>query len=130
MLPPAARAAAESLAIYAPPVGPDEATRERLQVLRVAAEERRMVQMRYLDLKGRVSERTRAAAGLLLLERGVDARGLVRGRARASATSASTASSGWRCWTSASATSPGKTLADLFRQVEGEMAERDRCTDA
>jgi predicted DNA-binding transcriptional regulator YafY len=25
---------------------------------------------------------------------------------------------------------PGKTLADMFRQVEGEMTERDRSTDA
>ena len=25
---------------------------------------------------------------------------------------------------------PGRTLADLFRQVEGEMSERDRSTDA
>ena len=25
---------------------------------------------------------------------------------------------------------PGRTLADLFRQVEGEMTERDSSTDA
>ena len=60
VLPPASRAAAESLAIYAPPVGPDTATRERLQVLREAAESRRKLRLRYLDLKGRVSERSGA----------------------------------------------------------------------
>ena len=40
VLPPAARAAAESLAVYAPPVGLDAPTRARLEQLRVAAEGR------------------------------------------------------------------------------------------
>src|SRR5688500_12143180 len=38
VLPSASRAAAESLALYAPPVGPDPATRARLEALRVATE--------------------------------------------------------------------------------------------
>ena len=58
VLPPGERAAAESLAVYAPPVGPDERTRARLQSLRTAAESRRKVQLDYLDLKERRSERT------------------------------------------------------------------------
>jgi predicted DNA-binding transcriptional regulator YafY len=58
VLPAAARAAAESLAIYAPPVGPDETTRRRLETLRVSAEDRRKVRLRYLDLKDLASERT------------------------------------------------------------------------
>jgi len=57
VLPSASRAAAESLAVYAPPVGPDDATRARLETLRVAAEARRKLRMRYLDLKGEPSER-------------------------------------------------------------------------
>jgi predicted DNA-binding transcriptional regulator YafY len=57
VLPSAARAAAESLAVYAPPVGPDEATRARLERLRIAAETRRKVRLRYLDLKEQFSER-------------------------------------------------------------------------
>lgn len=57
VLPPAERAAAESLAVYAPPVGPDERTRARLQSLRTAAEARRKVRLDYLDLKERRSER-------------------------------------------------------------------------
>jgi len=57
VLPSASRAAAESLAVYAPPVGPDDATRARLETLRVAAEARRKLRMRYLDLKGELSER-------------------------------------------------------------------------
>ncbi|TMH10138.1 MAG: YafY family transcriptional regulator [Betaproteobacteria bacterium] len=51
VLPSASRAAAESLAVYAPPVGPDDATRARLETLRVAAEARQK------DLKGELSER-------------------------------------------------------------------------
>ena len=57
VLPAAARAAAESLAVYAPAVGPDAATLQRLEALRVAAEARRFVQLRYLDLKALRSER-------------------------------------------------------------------------
>jgi len=57
VLPSASRAAAESLAVYAPPVGPDEATRARLERLRLAAESRRKVRLRYLDLKDQLSER-------------------------------------------------------------------------
>ena len=57
VLPPAARAAAESLAVYAPPVGPDAATRGRLEVLRVAAEARRVVLIGYVDLQERRSQR-------------------------------------------------------------------------
>jgi predicted DNA-binding transcriptional regulator YafY len=57
VLPPAARAAAESLAVYAPPVGPDTATRMRLESLRLAAEARRVVGIAYLDLKEQRSVR-------------------------------------------------------------------------
>lgn len=57
VLPPAARAAAESLAVYAPPVGLDAPTRARLEQLRVAAEGRQVVRIRYLDLNGTRSER-------------------------------------------------------------------------
>lgn len=58
VLPAAARVAAESLAVYAPPIGPDAATRERLEALRVAAEVRHRLCIDYLDLKGQASRRT------------------------------------------------------------------------
>jgi predicted DNA-binding transcriptional regulator YafY len=58
VLPAAARIAAESLAVYAPPMGPDATTRERLEVLRVAAEARHPLCFDYLDLKGQASRRT------------------------------------------------------------------------
>ncbi len=57
VLPSAARAAAESLAVYAPDVGIDPATRQRLEQLRLATESRRFVRMDYRDLKGARSER-------------------------------------------------------------------------
>jgi predicted DNA-binding transcriptional regulator YafY len=56
-LPTAARAAAESLAVYAPAAGADEATRERLRLLREATESRRFVDLDYDSLQGASSRR-------------------------------------------------------------------------
>lgn len=129
VLPAAARAAAESLAVYAPPVGPDPATRARLETLRVAAEARCKIRMAYTDLKGRRSERVVRPLGCFYW------------------------SSVWTfaawCETREAFRSfrvdligelqvleerfrdePGKTLADLFRQVESKKSERDSSTDA
>jgi len=58
VLPPAVRAAAESLAVFTVAAGPDDATRQRLALLREATESRRKLHVRYLDLKGEASERT------------------------------------------------------------------------
>ncbi len=57
VLPAAARVAAESLAVYAAPGGPDAATRERLETLRVAAEVHHKLAFDYTDLKGTLSQR-------------------------------------------------------------------------
>ena len=57
VLPAAARAAAESLALYAPPVMLDPAMRARLAPLRRAAENRHLLWLRYRDLKDADSER-------------------------------------------------------------------------
>ena len=57
VLPPAVRAAAEGLALFAAAAGPDAATRERLARLREAVEQRRKLQVRYLDLGDSLSER-------------------------------------------------------------------------
>ena len=57
VLPAAARAAAESLAVYAPAMVSDVATRERLRVLREAAESRHVVQIDYDSLQGVASQR-------------------------------------------------------------------------
>jgi predicted DNA-binding transcriptional regulator YafY len=52
VLPPAARAAAEGMAVLAPAAPLDAATRERLRALRVAAEARRVVRFAYVDRQG------------------------------------------------------------------------------
>ncbi len=57
VLPPTVRAAAESLALLAPPVPLEGATRERLGTLREAAGRRIKVRLAYLDLRGAASER-------------------------------------------------------------------------
>jgi predicted DNA-binding transcriptional regulator YafY len=56
VLPLAVRAAAESLAVYAPDIGIDQLTRQRLEVLRGAADARRKICIDYLDLNERRTE--------------------------------------------------------------------------
>ena len=58
VLPPAIRAAAERLAVYAPALGPDDGSRARLAQLRQATELRQKLQLDYLDLQGKASQRT------------------------------------------------------------------------
>jgi predicted DNA-binding transcriptional regulator YafY len=58
VLPAAERAAAESLSVFAPSVGPDAQTRRRLQQLRQATEQRIKLRLTYLDLKDDTSVRT------------------------------------------------------------------------
>lgn len=57
VLPPAARAAAESLALFAISSPTDAATRDTLAVLRQAIDDRRKLRVRYRDLAGELSER-------------------------------------------------------------------------
>jgi len=58
VLPPATRAAAESLSIYAPDVGPDERTLASLALCRQATEARCKLQLAYQDLQDQPSTRT------------------------------------------------------------------------
>ncbi len=58
VLPASTRAAAESLAVYAPTVGQDDNTRQRLALLRQATEARQTLRLSYRDLKDRTSQRT------------------------------------------------------------------------
>lgn len=58
VLPTAARAAAESLAIYAPLLGVDTGNQQRLQQLREAVQARRKVQLHYRDPQDKTSRRT------------------------------------------------------------------------
>ena len=129
VLPATARAAAESLALYAPPVGPDEATRARLETLRVAAEARHKLRLVYVDLKDKRSERVVRPLGCFYwsavwtLAAWCDAREGFRNFRVDRIGELQVLDERFR-------DEPGKTLADLFRQVETEMAERDSSTDA
>ncbi len=58
VLPTAARAAADSLSVYAPSFGIDRATRERLERIRHATEGKHKLFIEYLDLKDETSART------------------------------------------------------------------------
>ncbi|MCV2367843.1 helix-turn-helix transcriptional regulator [Roseateles oligotrophus] len=57
VMPAQARAAAESLALYAPLTGLDQAMRDRLAKLREATESHHKLRLDYLDLSGAASER-------------------------------------------------------------------------
>jgi predicted DNA-binding transcriptional regulator YafY len=58
VLPPTTRAAAESLAVYAPAYTFDEAVRHRLEAIRLATESHRKLRLHYRDLREAESHRT------------------------------------------------------------------------
>ena len=58
VLPPAARAAAQSMTVFAPPMGLDTAVMASLQTLREAAQAQHKAVLLYRDASGAVSERT------------------------------------------------------------------------
>lgn len=123
VLPVAARAAAESLAVYAPPTGPDEATRTRLETLRVATEARYKLRFAYTDLRGQQSERLVRPLGCFYwgsvwtLAGWCESREAFRSFRVDRIASLQVLDERFR-------DEQGKTLADLFRQVESQMAER------
>ncbi|MES2098328.1 MAG: YafY family protein [Pseudomonadota bacterium] len=129
VLPPAARAAAESLAIYAPPFGPDVATRQRLETLRIAAEARHALRLVYVDLKAQRSERVVRPLGCFYwssvwtLAAWCETRDGFRNFRVDRIVEVEVLATRFR-------DEPGKTLADLFREVEAERSERDSATGA
>ena len=129
VLPGAERAAAESLAIYAPPVGPDDATRRRLETLRIAAEGRQLARIAYVDLQERRSERVIRPLGCFYwsavwtLAAWCESRAGFRNFRVDRIERLDVLDDRFR-------DEPGKTLADLFRLVENEQSERDTSTDA
>ena len=119
VLPSAARAAAESLAVYAPPFGPDEATRTRLEAVRVAAEARHAIRIVYVDLKEQKSERIVRPLGCFYwgavwtMAAWCETRDGFRNFRVDRIERLDVLERRFR-------DEPGKTLADLFRQVESE----------
>ena len=124
VLPPLERAAAESLAVYAPPTGPDERTRVQLQALRTAAEARRKVRIGYLDLKEQRSERILRPLGCFYwsevwtLAAWCELRGSFRNFRVDRIETLNTLDERFR-------DEPGKTLADMFRVVDADHAGFD-----
>lgn len=129
VLPPAARAAAETLAVYAPPVEFDPGTRARLEPLRLAAEGRRKVQLSYLDLKESASTRTVRPLGCFYwgavwtlaawCETREDFRSFRVDRIR----ELTVLDAPFR-------DEPGKTLPDLFRRTQAERDSHGRAPAA
>jgi predicted DNA-binding transcriptional regulator YafY len=119
VLPAAARVAAESLALYAPPVGPDDGTRARLETLRVATESRHALRLVYLDLKEQKSERVVRPLGCFYwgavwtLASWCESRDGFRNFRVDRIERVEVLDRRFR-------DEPGKTLSDLFRQVEAE----------
>ena len=117
VLPAASRAAAESIAVLVPPAALDAATRTRLRVLREATEQRAKVHMRYLDLKGSASERTVRPLGCVYwgevwtLAAWCETRQGFRNFRIDRITGVDVLDERFR-------DEPGKTLADLLREVE------------
>jgi predicted DNA-binding transcriptional regulator YafY len=58
VLPTAARVAAQSMAVYAPPIGMEPTVQATLQTLREAAQAHRKLRLQYSDAQGQPSERT------------------------------------------------------------------------
>jgi len=128
VLPAAARAAAESLALYAPAIPFDTKTRARLEALRLATEARRLVTIRYVDLKERLSERTLRPLGCFYwgavwtLAAWCESRDAFRNFRIDRIEQLDVQGQTFR-------DEPGKTMADLFRATETEMTERNCRTD-
>ncbi len=129
VLPTAARAAAESLPVYAPPIDVDPATRDRLEPLRRAAETRRKVRLNYLDLQDRDTERTVRPLGCFFwsavwtLAAWCELRQTFRSFRIDRITGLEVLEETFR-------DEPGKTLPDLLRQMRAETDARDTSIDA
>jgi predicted DNA-binding transcriptional regulator YafY len=125
VLPPAARVGAEALALYAPGMGLDEAMRARLQVLREAVAARQKLHLRYRDVSGDASERTVRPLGCFYwgkvwtlsswCELRADFRAFRLDRM-----------DGLDALPERFRDEPGKTLADMLRQLKARHAEENR----
>lgn len=123
VLPPAARAAAEAQALYAPSAGLEPRVQARLQTLREAVHSRHVVQIDYADVQGRASARRLRPLGCFYwgkvwtLSAWCELRNDFRGFRIDRIVAITVLDEQFR-------QEPGKTLADLLRKVEGEMACR------
>ncbi|MFI8618586.1 helix-turn-helix transcriptional regulator [Acidovorax sp. NPDC077693] len=123
VLPPAARVAAESQALYAPSVGLGPQAQATLQSLREAVQSRHVVQVNYADVQGRASLRRLRPLGCFYwgkvwtLSAWCELRGDFRGFRIDRIVDLVVTDEQFR-------QEPGKTLADMLRKVEAEMGSR------
>ena len=119
VLPPAARLAAEAQALYAPLVGLDARTQATLQALREAVQSCHVVEIDYADVQGRPSLRRLRPLGCFYwgkvwtLSAWCELRNDFRGFRIDRIAAFTVLPERFR-------QEPGKTLADLLRQVEAE----------
>ena len=120
VLPPAARAAAEAQALYAPGTGLDPRAQAALQALRQAVQSCHVVRLDYEDLQGRPSQRRVRPLGCFYwgkvwtLSAWCELRGDFRGFRIDRIVD-------WEVLPERFRQEPGKTLADLLRQVEATL---------
>lgn len=123
VLPRAARVSAEALALYAPAMGLDDAIRAQLQTLREAVQARQKLRLSYRDVSGDTSDRTVRPLGCFYwgkvwtLSTWCDLRNDFRGFRVDRMVTVDTLDERFR-------DEPGKTLADMLRQLKAQAAER------
>ncbi|MDD0840347.1 YafY family protein [Curvibacter sp. HBC61] len=123
VLPRDARAAAESLVLFAPAVGQSPEVQQRLQALREAAQTRHKVRVQYRALDGTDSTRTLRPLGCFYwgsvwtLAAWCETREALRSFRVDRIGAMEVLAQRFR-------DEPGRTLADLFRQVEQERRQR------
>lgn len=122
VLPPAARVSAEALALYAPALGLDDVMGARLQALREAVQARQKLRLNYRDVSGDASERTVRPLGCFYwgkvwtLSTWCELRNDFRGFRVDRMDAVQVLPDRFR-------DEPGKTLADLLRQVKARQVE-------
>ena len=123
VLPRAARVSAEALALYAPAMGMDDAIRAQLQTLREAVQARQKLRLSYRDVSGDTSDRTVRPLGCFYwgkvwtLSTWCELRNDFRGFRVDRMVTVDTLDERFR-------DEPGKTLADMLRQLKAQAAER------
>lgn len=123
VLPRAARVSAEALALYAPAMGLDDAIRAQLQPLREAVQARQKLRLSYRDVSGDTSDRTVRPLGCFYwgkvwtLSTWCELRNDFRGFRVDRMVTVDTLDERFR-------DEPGKTLADMLRQLKAQAAER------
>ncbi|MGJ7530901.1 helix-turn-helix transcriptional regulator [Variovorax sp. GB1P17] len=122
VLPPAARVSAEALALYAPAMGLDDALRARLQTLREAVQSHNKLRLDYRDVSGDASVRTVRPLGCFYwgkvwtLSTWCELRNDFRGFRLDRMNAIELLPERFR-------DEPGKTLADMLRQLKAEKPE-------